>query len=226
MDPKSAVTYDHLRKQFKPEFTFPKKAYVFDPDLARENLMPKSAPVPHYTVSSPPYVEDEKSFQNVVDRGESIKSAKGLVWWALRLPKGAARAIIHGYREADRAAASGENAVFTTSDCFRDQLVSLMLHAGYSVCFNLAKIAGSIVNIRKGEVLVAKDNMWKLKYASHNVINRPSSGNRMTTAATPGLRVASDVKAKNYDGRTWCVQMPHGFVVVRCAETNGKFFRG
>ncbi len=147
---------------------------------------------------------------NLADEG--IKSAKWLPWWCWRLTIRLSRAVIGGLRLATpasphRTSEVGDcNTIWTSSARFRDELVRLMLHAGYSVHFTPEYVAGAHRGFIDGKAVVANHTSWKVCYTDN-----PSH-------AEPTVDVGTGVTSVPYIGRTWCVTMPHGFIVTRRAR--------
>jgi DNA-directed RNA polymerase II subunit RPB2 len=79
-------------------------------------------------------------------------------------------------------------AVSTTSAAVRDELVHLLLRGGYSATF-----------------VRACDAAWTVTWSEK------------ADRCQPVLRAAAEVTEAPFAGRTWCVTMPHGFIVARRA---------
>jgi len=77
---------------------------------------------------------------------------------------------------------------YTSSATQRDEIMIQALEAGYSPYF-----------------IKTDDGGWKVSYTD------------TARAAEPTLNVRRDIKKTTYDGRTWCVTMPHGFIITRRA---------
>ena len=77
---------------------------------------------------------------------------------------------------------------YTSSATQRDEIMIQALEAGYSPYF-----------------IKTDDGGWKVSYTE------------TARAAEPTLNVRRDIKKTTYDGRTWCVTMPHGFIITRRA---------
>lgn len=214
--PFTGVTYTRLKYTFGPSFVFPKKDFAFDNVLARRNMLP----VQHNAaqIMSQPFISTctEAKKQEAC---QNSYSAKRLIWWALGLERKFARAIIHGFSTADRTIAAMENTCLTTSIRLRDQLLVLMLHAGYSATFRLFKAENAPLCTISKKTATAQHKVWALHYTSQDT-DGSSCSHREKTKADPLVVVAKDVRTKSYRGRTWCVQMPRGFVIVRRARRN------
>lgn len=140
---------------------------------------------------------------------ESIKSAKWLWEWCWQLSKDQCRCIIAGLRFADGSEAGNQNIIYTSSARFRDEILRLCLHAGYSARFKSMYLKGETRGIDKlsGKPFIATQDAWSVDYAKKNTIR-------------PVLKSHSDIKKIAYRGRTWCVTVPHGFITVRRAVAN------
>jgi len=86
------------------------------------------------------------------------------------------------------------------------------MHAGYAPRFYKYD-AGEVRGILKGKPLVATHDAWRVTFAE------------ASTPSTYGQPVvyADDIQRVRVLGRTWCVVVPHGFVVTRRAlkDSNG-----
>lgn len=125
----------------------------------------------------------------------STKSAKWMFGWVLRrLDKRQARMVIEGLRVADATKAkqvksedetetsfTGANVIFTSSVAFRDALVQLCLHAGFSAFFD--------VNTTKG----ARDFQMRAT-RTHWAVRYDGTDDR-------AIRPVVDTKDVRFDGR-------------------------
>lgn len=144
-----------------------------------------------------------------------VKPTKWVVWWAMKLTKTRARAIIHGYSVANGSRATKTRSLYTASPTFRDQLVVLAMHAGYCARFELQPSGGTIDanSVESSNALVTpRRTLWAVTYADAGEGDRLGDVN---IDATPTLFAARDVGTTRYYGRTWCVSVPSTFVVVR-----------
>lgn len=126
--------------------------------------------------------------------------------WVWFLKKDQCRKILSGIRMADGDEANDENAIYTSSVRFRDELMRLALHAGYSPTFILKYEEGTSRGWVKGVEAIANYDAWRVSY------------NSSPQFAQPNLKQQQDIKEVKYTGRTWCATMPHGFVIVRRAN--------
>ena len=140
---------------------------------------------------------------------EAIKSAKWMAPWIWNLPCSLAKSVLVGLRFADGCEKADRNLIWTSSARFRDEVVRLALHAGYSAHFGLqypeGTICGTDVN---GNQIIARHDSWKISYTN------------TSRASEPVLNAHRDIKKTVYVGRTWCVTMPHGFIITRRAIRN------
>lgn len=154
------------------------------------------------------YVEPEKNRQ-IPEEGS--KTAKWLWEWCWDLSQEQSKHLIDGLRFADGSETAKRNIIYMSSVRFRDEVLRLCLHAGYSVRFKSMYLKGESRGIDKksGKEFVATKDAWAVDYAVKNVIR-------------PALKSQRDIKKVTYTGRTWCVTVPHGFIVTRRAhEVNG-----
>jgi len=89
---------------------------------------------------------------------------------------------------------NGKDAIYTSSITFRDDVIRLAFHAGYSPTFSYCGTTDYATQI---------DN-WKVTYEDGE-------------NAEPYIKQDTDIKKTVYTGRTWCVSVPHGFVIARRA---------
>ena len=139
---------------------------------------------------------------------EQIKSAKWLAPWVWTLSCDLARSVLSGLRFADGCEKADRNIIWTSSARFRDEIIRLALHAGYSSHFTIQHPIGMIKGVdSEGREIVARHIGWKITYTNNR-------------GAEPTLNTKRDIKKTTYNGRTWCVTMPHGFIITRRAIRN------
>lgn len=161
-------------------------------------------------------------------RMANIKSAKWLPDWVFQLTRAGALSIIHGYRMADGRGANvyradgdmtaAQKELFTSSVTFRDQLIRLCLHAGQTAIFSAHYLAGESRGNPKNSLrtVVSKHVSWLIRY-SDSMNSEPVL--RAKTVKDASLGRSKDVIRKTtHTGRTWCVSMPSGLVIVRRAH--------
>jgi DNA-directed RNA polymerase II subunit RPB2 len=140
---------------------------------------------------------------------EAIKSAKWMAPWVWNVPCEMAKSILSGLRFADGCEKADRNMIWTSSSRFRDEIVRLALHAGYSAHFGLQYATGSINGTDvEGRPIIARHDNWKISYTN------------TSRASEPVLNAHRDIKKTTYTGHTWCVTMPHGFIITRRAIRN------
>ena len=137
------------------------------------------------------------------------KSAKWLMDWVWKLNKEEVRLLFKGLRMADGNEARNKNSIYTSSVAFRDQLVRLAFHGGYSPHFMLKFKKGSHRGTRNGLDIIARHDNWHISY------------NESVQHAEPNLCMKRDVRKVEYSGKTWCVNVPHHFVIARRAHYDG-----
>lgn len=137
---------------------------------------------------------------------EDIKSAKWLAPWVWYLNSQNAKSVLTGLRFADGCEKAGRNVIWTSSSRFRDEIMRLALHAGYSAHFGVHHEVGKICgHDAEGREIIARHISWKISY----------SDNRGSEPVLTGQR---DIKKVPYKGLTWCVTMPNGFIITRRAK--------
>ena len=140
---------------------------------------------------------------------EQIKSAKWLAPWVWTLSCENARLILSGLRFADGCEKADRNIIWTSSARFRDEILRLALHAGYSSHFTVQHPIGKINGVdASGREIVARHIGWKVTYTD------------TARGSEPTLNTKRDIKKTTYNGRTWCVTMPHGFIITRRVVRN------
>jgi DNA-directed RNA polymerase II subunit RPB2 len=140
---------------------------------------------------------------------EAIKSAKWMASWVWDLPSNLAQAVLSGLRFADGCEKADRNVIWTSSTRFRDEIVRLAMNAGYSAHFTLQHSEGDICGEDKeGRQIVARHNGWKVSYTN------------TSRGSEPVLNSHRDIKKTTYYGKTWCVTMPHGFIITRRVVRN------
>lgn len=148
---------------------------------------------------------------------EEIKSAKWLLWWARRrLGKALARRLIAGLRLADgddanvaRLGEDGCAVIVTSSARFRDELMQLMVHAGFSAVFHMHSDAGAHRGVVSGHAVIAHVSNWRIEY--NETLGSGSFG------AQP-LFHPKDMEKRKHNGPLWCVTVPNGLIIARRAK--------
>jgi hypothetical protein len=167
----------------------------------------------------------------------SEKLAKWFWHWCLRrsLNKEQLRHVIHGLLRAN-GFESGENVIFTSNVCFRDQLMHACLHAGYSAFFDCTDVKGTVPGYTH-----SNDDAIYQPHELTNEQKEDASQSHPLTASTANWRVHyndvdvklsgssfMDVKdihpVKEYAGKLWCVTVEHDdhLVVVQRAERDDE----
>lgn len=131
-----------------------------------------------------------------------VKSLKWVPRWAWILSKRWVRRLLRGLRFADGTEAAKINTIYTSGVQFRDDLVRLCMHAGYSARFFLLYAKGTVRDSRKGVQCTAKHAAWAVSYPEGEEFTEPVLQSR-------------DVSEIEYEGRTWCVSVPSGLIIAR-----------
>ena len=131
-------------------------------------------PTMDYTYENSIFTIINKNWLSVLS--PDYTTGKRLAEWVWNLPIDLTRSILSGLT-------CSRNIIYTSSDKFRDDVVRLYLHCGYSSHFEISQ------------------KLWKICY----------------TNIDPILQSRDDVKKVKYTGLTWCVTMPHGFIITRRA---------
>ena len=142
---------------------------------------------------------------------ENIKSAKWMAPWVWKLPADLASSVLTGLRYADGSEKANRNIIWTSSVRFRDEIVRLALHAGYSAYFGIQHHVGDVCGTdKRGIEIVARHTSWRISYTN------------TARASEPVLHAKNDVKKVKYTGLTWCVTMPHGFIITRRSKRDSN----
>ena len=174
------------------------------------------------------------------DEAELIKSAKWLLWWVLVLCTPAqCKLILLGLLRADGTWASQDKCIYTASVRFRDELVQLALHAGYSARFSCDYEKGSVRGYKKQgdhthiyrKPEEGKEHLFKAITAKHDLWNvHYTDCRRGSGTVWPLINWSGDgIKEEPYDGETWCVTVdhPHHLIVAQRAlrDANGRVYK-
>ncbi|RYG42908.1 hypothetical protein EON68_01195, partial [archaeon] len=118
--------------------------------------------------------------------------------WVWRLNRSLCAALVAGMHHARAStqcsdAEAGESGVIVTaSHTLRDDIVRLCWHAGYAAHFTHSRAAHDGTAVWSVHVTAA---VAQTQHAVH----------------------AADVREEEYVGHTWCVSVPHGFIIARRA---------
>lgn len=163
------------------------------------------------------------------------KSSKWFFSWVYQLNTEQVRNIIEGYRIADGDFADNNKTLYTSSVSFRDELVHLLINAGYTAFFNKKYSAGDIrayykeyqnndsklcaissyIKMTEKEreswkPVRANFDGWTVSYAE------PDSSPSGIQCSYPVLYAPTEVRRNdNYSGRVWCVQVPSGLIFTQ-----------
>ena len=186
------------------EVDFPQNGnWCFAPDVASTPgvllPLPKEPSTPEGVINPKPEPKTTPFKPEPKPDPEDIDSVKWIPWWAHRAKKPLMEALLRGYRFADGSEAMDRNVIFCSSYRVRDQLVRLMLHAGYSVSFYFRIAAGEVSTVLWGKrVIYAKHDGWGIKYHKHD------DGERFPSRAARVLFHKSEsVITKKYTGPGW-----------------------
>ena len=152
------------------------------------------------------------------------KSAKWFWYWWRKLGREQCRAVLEGVRRADGDFARNNRTIWTSSVTFRDELVLLCLHAGYSAFFATQHKAEQV----QGYTQSSTQKLFKLSEVDDDdiaqlgltPIKASVDGWRVSYAVPGDVRnnqacfpqITSDVVDfhQQYDGdRIWCVNVAH-----------------
>jgi hypothetical protein len=120
--------------------------------------------------------------------------AQELLPWVHELPAPLLRALLGGLTRTDGTAAETRS-VDASTVRFRDEVGRLGLHAGYAV---------RVEGLSKKAAQRSGQDGWRVVLSAH-------------AAAAEPVVARTDMKEVAYEGRTWCLTMPSGFVWARRA---------
>ena len=144
----------------------------------------------------------------------NIKSVKWFWMWVWRLRKVRARRVLAGLRYADGNEAADVSDIYTSGITFRDDIVRLALHAGYSARFTVMyKKDDHRGYDAAGKDIIAQHDGWMVSYSDHPL------------AAEPVLYNHRDIQRLDEPNGApvWCVTVPpHNLVITRRVTKNAK----
>ena len=144
----------------------------------------------------------------------NVKSVKWFWVWVWRLRKERARLVLRGLRRADGKEKSDANDIYTSGVAFRDEIVRLALHAGYSACFKLHYKKGDHRGYdAAGTAIIAQHDGWSVAYSDH------------FSAAQPLLSNYRDIQHLSMPGgaQVWCPTVPpHNLIITRRVTKNAQ----
>ena len=123
-----------------------------------------------------------KNWINTLCTKEDKKYMKLMSHWVWNIPSSLARLILSGISGKEDC-----NVILTKCTRFRDKIMRLAIHCGYSCHFEF------------------ENDFWNVSY---------------TNEIDHVLHPNNNVKKIEYKGLTWCVSMPHGFIITRRAIRN------
>ena len=179
-----------------------------------EKKVPPALPMPPPQPRPRPPQQDEKE--------RPVKSAKWLLWWVLRLCTAEqCRLILRGVQRADGKWASQENQIYSSSVRFRDELVQLALHGGYSAYFSCDYTKEAIrgyskIGGKSGRIVrvppTGKEHLYKAIKPNHDLWRVHYTDVRLghgTVWPAVNWTAGEGIKEEPYDGVTWCVTVGH-----------------
>jgi hypothetical protein len=148
---------------------------------------------------------------NKADSTDSNAADSKWFWcWVWRLIQTDARAIIAGLCRSALHSSQVDNAIYTDSIRFRDELVRLFLHAGYSPMFDLYKAGEDSAVEQFGSRFLPTADIWSVSYSDAN-----------SSYSSPTIIRSRDIiRARTHQGRVWCVSVPTGLIIARRAAVH------
>lgn len=148
--------------------------------------------------------------------GSSTSSTKSFFMWVLRgLNKGQSQLLLTGLHRADDSWSTGKTKIVTSSSKFREEVMVLAMHAGFSAYFFLTSAQGGSNKKHRGgvtkdcsakEVTASNKDSWTVCWGEE-VVHRPNIK-------------CQDIVEEPYDGELWCVTVDHAdhLIVAQRAE--------
>jgi hypothetical protein len=144
---------------------------------------------------------DEKDVAQLESNSKQL-----MTWVQQRLTRRQIRMLLDGLVMANGGAEDGCHEITTASASFRDALLQLCLHAGYSADFVAAgEGLRDSWSLSGGEAAAAAPSSWKVRFSD--------ASQQLTHPAIPTEQIRSAQPDCVYDaardGRVWCVQVDH-----------------
>ncbi len=130
-----------------------------------------------------------------VPTGGAAPAMKWMPAWVFTLAKTQVRLVAEGLCRADGKLAEDRKVISTSSASFRDQLIRILLHGGYTATFQAASVNSN----------GASNTSFEVSYAE------PDSASSWPITN----RKLGEVRLRTVSGRVWCFTMPHRFFWVR-----------
>ena len=140
------------------------------------------------------------------------KSVKWLWMWVWRLRRARARLVLTGLRMASGAEADDCDLIYTSGLHFRDDIIRLALHAGYSARFRLHYMKGDHRGYDDaGKAIIAEHDHWAVSYADQR-------------SAQPLLHNHRDIHRLSVPVgvQVWCPTVPPHHLIIARRVTNHK----
>ena len=132
-----------------------------------------------------------------------VQSVKWLLWFVRYLSRDQCRLVVLGLWRADGDWACQNTVIFTSGLEFRDELLALLYHCGYSAYFNLHVGEGEDASVINGYQMTASVDCWEVHWADAETGH--SSGMGMCWPSMP----CDEIKSVDYNGPVWCVEVEH-----------------
>lgn len=160
------------------------------------------------------------NFRPAIGAGGSSPK-KWLASWVNRLELEQLRAIVDGYHRADGYSSTAGKSLLVASSRLRDEMVKLLLDAGYSATFKAlgeAEIHSGTSAVAYGDLASSsKDARWIVSFSD------ASDCDLSRQVVEPTLHSGVDIKpVDDYFGRVWCVRVPTGLIVAQRAVRNDE----
>ena len=205
-----------------------------EPPIDDDTPMRESTPPPPVDVPSEKQPPTEEKPPTDDEEDDPVKSVKWLLWWVLQLCTPAqCRLILRGVQRADGQWAAQETCISTSGVQFREELVQLALHAGYSAYFTCDYEVGDIrgyhkLNLKRprgrkrgrkyergifnsSDITPATAHLFVPIVAHHDHWRVHYTDTRASHGTTwPSVNWDGDgIKEEPYTDVTWCVTVDH-----------------
>ena len=150
------------------------------------------------------------SLSSTQKESDSCSGSGQFASWVLLLGKMALRSVLdglhrYGLQGREKVDAneikSGVSSIPASSVQFRDNVLRMCLHAGYATYFESGAAQYPSNNSTPGA-------RWTVYYSD------------TTSLVHPAIDRGNEIRKVPYSGRTWCVSLPHTFIVTRRAHAD------
>jgi hypothetical protein len=141
---------------------------------------------------------------------EKLRRAKWCAQWVWTLGQLELQRLVAGMQ---RASGGKSGAIRTASARFRDEVLRVLLMAGYAARFRCEQRCGATV---RGAV--ARHDVWCVCWSAPS-----DAGAEAQSGCFPSLfKAGGEIRKRQFTGRVWCFTMPAGFIWARRAAKDAS----